>query len=88
MSATDSAAVPLQATPEDSVRLDPAPDDVLQVEPSALACPYCASPIDRLRFTAWPFQPRLISGTCEACGRDVTLPSRWLTTPAPARQHP
>ncbi len=87
MSATDSAAVPAQVTAGDVDRLDPAPVEVLRVEPSTLACPYCASPIDRRNFTVWRSEPRLITGTCDGCSREVTLPSRWLTTPAPIRQH-
>ncbi len=32
-----------------------------------------------------PGKPRLISGKCSGCGRSVTLPSRWLSPPAPAQ---
>jgi hypothetical protein len=44
----------------------------------SLSCPYCTSPMDPPRFTAWPSEPRLITGECLGCGRSVTLPSQWL----------
>jgi hypothetical protein len=61
-------------------------DDVLRVEPVTLTCPYCAEPIPAPAFRVWPLEPRLITGDCGGCGRSVTLPSIWLTTPSLVRQ--
>ena len=81
MSTTDSVAVPAPSAPDDSVSLDSALVDSVRDEAIALACPYCAAPMDPPSFRAWPLEPRLITGHCSGCGRDVTLPSQWLSTP-------
>jgi hypothetical protein len=45
---------------------------------ASIACPYCAGDIPFADFAAWPRQPRLTSGLCPGCTRNVTLPIQWL----------
>jgi hypothetical protein len=44
----------------------------------SIACPYCAGDIPFEDFHAWHNQPRLTSGVCPECARDLTLPIQWL----------
>ena len=64
-----------------SVSVDSISVDTVRVEPTSLTCPYCASPMDPRSFAVWPSQPRLITGQCGGCGRSLTLPSQWLSSP-------
>ncbi len=45
---------------------------------TVVTCPYCRAPIATERFSAWPREPRLITGDCTGCGRTLTLPTRWV----------
>jgi hypothetical protein len=45
---------------------------------ASIACPYCAGDIPFEDFATWPLQPRLTSGVCPGCTRNVTLPIQWL----------
>jgi hypothetical protein len=89
MPAIDSAPVPAQGSDPvivDTLQVDTLRNDPVSAAPASLTCPYCASSMDPRSFRAWASEARLITGECEGCGRSVTLPSRWLTTPPVMRQ--
>jgi hypothetical protein len=45
---------------------------------ASISCPYCAGEIPFEDFATWPRQPRLTSGICPGCTRNVTLPVQFL----------